>query len=46
MRIIYTRCLNCSNVFNQELVKCPKCGIEKSINEDINKEEPVFNLND
>lgn len=44
-KVEYTRCKNCSTIYNQELGKCPECGHLPSIDEDANN-EPVFNIND
>lgn len=43
--ITYTRCKNCSYVFDVSIGTCPKCQKPVSINEDFNS-EPVFNLTD
>ncbi len=43
----YTRCQNCSEVYLEKLRKCPKCGNNQKINEDLNKPiEEVFNICD
>ena len=46
MEIKYTRCTNCSLVYNQELKECPKCKQPLIITEDLNNTESVFNICD
>lgn len=46
MDIKYTQCQNCFIVYSEDLQKCPRCGEPKSIQEDLNNTEPVFNICD
>ena len=45
MEINYTRCKECSHVYDATLIECPNCGAENTVNEDFIN-EAVFNILD
>lgn len=46
VEIKYVRCSECGYIYQESFGKCPQCGAQQPITEDVNNTEPVFNILD